>query len=422
MKILNILIIVFIIGIIYAIRILLSKRVLLAVTSGQTETIIPMSKFGINSNSAESSYSMWFNVNEWSTNEKILFYQIPFVNNKDYNSALIKNNIIQLNILGISGEMRCSLSGATSDGGTGFKDCDVIESIRGISAGVTANVKSFVGYTGEYILMVALDKYINNLEIYTQNINPEYDKKTNCGVYAPGQFLHSYEGLTNTQCKSSCASWNRGGFCKSYSFSSYQAPPPSNLLTLMAGTVAYTGNCGDGKELQKEGCTATIQWGSDYNVLKEQVSNIESHSKTADNGATGTCSLYSSTFSLPRECSQASFSFSDSDPYASYENNMYGYEDGTDVNVQKTPCVVNSIPIQRWVNLILVIEGDSITVYIDGKVVRVCSITNGFESPSDSLFIITPLTYGFNGSTYNFQYWNHSLTSSEIKKVSKKVF
>jgi len=91
---------------------------------------------------------------------------------------------------------------------------------------------------------------------------------------------------------------------------------------------------------------------------------------------------------------------------------------GNSIAIHK--CEVKNIPIQKWVNLLISVNGRSLDVYIDGKLVRTCVLpgqikNDGAEKPIE----ITPAGKGFHGWTSNFKYWNTSTNPSEAHKIYK---
>ena len=81
-------------------------------------------------------------------------------------------------------------------------------------------------------------------------------------------------------------------------------------------------------------------------------------------------------------------------------------------------CSITNFPIQSWVNLILSINGRTVDVYLDGKLVRTCLLPNIPKTIPDSNLKITP-NGGFSGWTSKFQYWNKALNPQQAYNVYK---
>lgn len=54
------------------------------------------------------------------------------------------------------------------------------------------------------------------------------------------------------------------------------------------------------------------------------------------------------------------------------------------------PCDVPSIDLQRWVNIVVALNGSLCDVYMDGKLVRSCTLANYFDVDSNPSLQITP--------------------------------
>tara|TARA_Y100001935_G_scaffold29119_2_gene22524 strand:- start:637 stop:1338 length:702 start_codon:yes stop_codon:yes gene_type:complete len=83
-------------------------------------------------------------------------------------------------------------------------------------------------------------------------------------------------------------------------------------------------------------------------------------------------------------------------------------------------CVIKNYPLQKWVSLIISIQGQTLDVYIDGKLTKTC-VLEGVPKPSDSNVQVTP-EGGFSGWTSNFQYWDKSSNPQEAYNIYKKGY
>jgi len=79
-------------------------------------------------------------------------------------------------------------------------------------------------------------------------------------------------------------------------------------------------------------------------------------------------------------------------------------------------CNVDNIPIQKWVNVIVSLNGRTLDVYIDGKLVRTCVLPGVAKIANDAPVYVTPLG-GFSGYTSNVNYYANSLNPQEAYNI-----
>jgi hypothetical protein len=79
-------------------------------------------------------------------------------------------------------------------------------------------------------------------------------------------------------------------------------------------------------------------------------------------------------------------------------------------------CNVDNIPIQKWVNVIVSVNGRTLDVYIDGKLVRTCVLPGVAKIANTAPVYITPLG-GFSGYTTNIKYYGQSLNPQEAYNI-----
>ena len=84
-------------------------------------------------------------------------------------------------------------------------------------------------------------------------------------------------------------------------------------------------------------------------------------------------------------------------------------------------CVIRNFPLQKWVNLIISLNGRTLDVYLDGKLVRTCILEGVAKPLPDSNIRITP-NGGFSGWTSNLQYWSNPLNPQEAYNVYKNGY
>jgi len=82
-------------------------------------------------------------------------------------------------------------------------------------------------------------------------------------------------------------------------------------------------------------------------------------------------------------------------------------------------CTVRNFPLQKWVNLIIVLHGRTLDVYLDGKLIRTCVLPGVPRSILDSDINITP-DGGFSGWTSNIQYWPKAYNPQQAYNVYKE--
>ena len=86
-------------------------------------------------------------------------------------------------------------------------------------------------------------------------------------------------------------------------------------------------------------------------------------------------------------------------------------------------CSVENIPIQKWVNLIISLNGRSLDVYLDGKLVRTCALPGVAVINKDADIYLTPTpTGGFDGFTSKFQYIPKPINPQEAYNIYKKGY
>lgn len=105
-----------------------------------------------------------------------------------------------------------------------------------------------------------------------------------------------------------------------------------------------------------------------------------------------------------------------------YENDInielstYG-EKGHETN--PFSCSVQNIPLQRWVNAIVSLNGRSLDVYIDGKLVRTCILPGVARADNNADIFITP-SGGFDGWTGRIKFWPHPVNPQEAFNIYRQ--
>jgi len=88
---------------------------------------------------------------------------------------------------------------------------------------------------------------------------------------------------------------------------------------------------------------------------------------------------------------------------------------------QNHTCKVENVPLQKWVNLIISLNGRSLDVYVDGKLIRTCVLPATTLTSSNAPLTITP-NGGFKGWTSSFVYWAAPTSPKEAYNIYKKGY
>lgn len=88
-------------------------------------------------------------------------------------------------------------------------------------------------------------------------------------------------------------------------------------------------------------------------------------------------------------------------------------------NNSNNNCSIRNFPLQRWVNLIVSLNGRTLDVYLDGKLVRTCILPGVAKPIGESDIDITP-GGGFSGWTSRLKYWAKPLNPQEAYNVYKE--
>lgn len=84
-------------------------------------------------------------------------------------------------------------------------------------------------------------------------------------------------------------------------------------------------------------------------------------------------------------------------------------------------CEVRNFPLQKWVNLIISLNGQTLDVYIDGKLFRTCVLPGVAKINSTANVIVTP-DGGFAGYTGNFRYWANPSNPQQAYNIYKSGY
>lgn len=84
-------------------------------------------------------------------------------------------------------------------------------------------------------------------------------------------------------------------------------------------------------------------------------------------------------------------------------------------------CNVNDLPIQKWVNIILSVNGRSLDVYMDGKLVKTCLLPGVPKINPNANIYITP-DGGFSGYVSNFKYLAYPVNPTQAYNIYKSGY
>ena len=84
-------------------------------------------------------------------------------------------------------------------------------------------------------------------------------------------------------------------------------------------------------------------------------------------------------------------------------------------------CTIKNFPLQKWVNLIISVNGRSLDVYIDGKLVRTCVLPGIAKIDKVHDIVLTP-NGGFHGFTSNMIYIPDSSNPEEAYNIYKRGY
>ena len=107
-----------------------------------------------------------------------------------------------------------------------------------------------------------------------------------------------------------------------------------------------------------------------------------------------------------------------------FQNNLnvslQTYPDGSNTDTssvsQTHNCNIKNVPIQSWVNALISVNGRTLDVYIDGKLVRTCVMPGVAKIASNAPVIITPRG-GFSGYTAKIEYWANATNPQEAWNI-----
>jgi len=77
--------------------------------------------------------------------------------------------------------------------------------------------------------------------------------------------------------------------------------------------------------------------------------------------------------------------------------------------------VIEDIPLNKWINVIIRVENDNLDVYVNGTIVKRHKLKGVPKQNYGDVFV--SMNGGFNGFTSSLRYWNYALGTAEIQRV-----
>ena len=85
-------------------------------------------------------------------------------------------------------------------------------------------------------------------------------------------------------------------------------------------------------------------------------------------------------------------------------------------NVINEEIQINDIPINKWVNVIIRCQNNTLDIYINGSIIKSHKL-NGVPKQNYGDVFISP-NGGFSGYTSNLWYYDYALGTAEIQKIT----
>ena len=90
-------------------------------------------------------------------------------------------------------------------------------------------------------------------------------------------------------------------------------------------------------------------------------------------------------------------------------------------STETSNCVITDVPLQRWTNLILSINGRALDLYIDGKLIRTCILAGPPKAYHNVPVQVTP-NGGFSGYVSKFEYFSTAVSPSQAYNIYKEGY
>lgn len=90
-------------------------------------------------------------------------------------------------------------------------------------------------------------------------------------------------------------------------------------------------------------------------------------------------------------------------------------------NVVMHDCMVDNVPLQKWVNLLISVNGRTVDVYLDGKLTRTCVLPGVAKIDPTFPVHVTP-GGGFAGFTSQAKYWPNATNPQQAYDIYQEGF
>ena len=84
----------------------------------------------------------------------------------------------------------------------------------------------------------------------------------------------------------------------------------------------------------------------------------------------------------------------------------------------KEEIVIEDVPLNKWVNVIIRVENHNLDVYINGVIVKRHILASVPKQNYDDVYV--SMNGGYNGYTSSLRYWNYALNVREIQDIINK--
>ena len=90
-------------------------------------------------------------------------------------------------------------------------------------------------------------------------------------------------------------------------------------------------------------------------------------------------------------------------------------------------CAINQVPIQTWVNIIVVLNNQALDVYLDGKLTRTCVLPGVANVSNTAQVYVCPGSNGgggngFDGYVSGFRFWPFPLNPREAYEIYREGY
>lgn len=89
-------------------------------------------------------------------------------------------------------------------------------------------------------------------------------------------------------------------------------------------------------------------------------------------------------------------------------------------NSTPSTCYIENVPLQKWTNLIVTLNGRALDLYLDGKLVRTC-VLPGVPKVSDNDILVTP-NGGYSGYISYFRYLSYAVNPTQAYNIYKEGY